>query len=323
MKILYRKKRMAILAVLVFAIMALCTGCSNERLDTQLEVRTEGLLLMEQGKYEEALKLFQETLDLSLGEIGAVERDICYYQAEAKYYLGDTQGAINTYTALIDFDNDAKAYYLRGNLYYKLGKETEALADYAAAIEQNPEEYELYIGVYEVLAAHGKEKEAQDYLNKALEIKGDKASDKIQKGRINYLLGELQTAVSLLEEAADADQMLAYYYLAEISYELGDMSAAKTNLSIYAKSEEANSYNLFSIANHYIAQKHYDMAIECLNAALELEQVPNKQIILKTLVIAYEYTYDFASAKSVMAEYVKAYPEDEEALREYTFLETR
>ena len=323
MKISYRKQRIAILAVFVFSIMAFCTGCSNERLDKQLEVRTEGLLLMEQGRYEEALELFEETLELALGKIGEVERDICYYQAEAKYKLGDIQGAIDTYTALIHFDDDAKAHYLRGNLYYKLGQETDALADYAAAIEQSPKEYELYIGVYEALAAHGKEMEAQEYLNKALEIEGDKAYDQMQKGRINYLLGELDTAVSLLETAAEGEQMLAYYYLAEISYELGDIGAAKTNLAVYAKSEEANSFNLFSIANHYIGKKHYDMAIECLNAALELEQVPNKQIILKTLVIAYEYTYDFASAKSVMAEYIKAYPEDEEALREYTFLDTR
>ena len=65
------------------------------------------------------------------------------------------------------------------------------------------------------------------------------------------------------------------------------------------------------------------MAISCLKSALELEKVPNKQIIMKTLVIAYEQKLDFASALEVMQKYVEAYPDDEEAKRELTFLETR
>ena len=44
---------------------------------------------------------------------------------------------------------------------------------------------------------------------------------------------------------------------------------------------------------------------------------------MKTLVIAYEQKLDFASALELMQEYVDAYPEDEEAKRELTFLETR
>ena len=64
-------------------------------------------------------------------------------------------------------------------------------------------EYDAYIGVYEALIAHGKEKEALDYLNQALEIKGNKAYDKMQKGRIYFLLGDATQALSLLEEAVE------------------------------------------------------------------------------------------------------------------------
>ena len=46
-------------------------------------------------------------------------------------------------------------------------------------------------------------------------------------------------------------------------------------------------------------------------------------IIMKTLVIAYEHKMDFAAALELMTDYVAAYPEDEEAKRELTFLETR
>lgn len=301
----------------------LCTGCSNERLEEQAALREQGIALMEQEKYEEALKVFQNSLGLALGKIGEIEKDICYYKAEAQYHLEDTEGAMNTYTAIIDYNQDAKAYFLRGNLYYSLGDEENALKDYAAAIENDVDNYELYMGVYDALSIHGKEKEAQEYLNQALEIKGDTAHDKMQKGRINYFLGENETAVSFLEEAAKANEMMAYYYLAEIQYEMGDIEAAEANMEVYMKSNEVDSYNLFSIANDQLTKGNADIAIKCLNVALELEEIPNKQAIMQTLVVAYEQKLDFTSAKKVMEQYIVEYPEDEEAIREHTFLETR
>ena len=85
----------------------------------------------------------------------------------------------------------------------------------------------------------------------------------------------------------------------------------------------ADSYGLFGIAEDELAKGNNDMAVECLTAALKLEKVPNKQIIMKTLVVAYENKRDFASALELMTKYVAEYPDDEEAKRELTFLETR
>ena len=321
----YHLKIKNITCVLLLAVtaMLLCTGCSNEREEKQNSCRMNGIMLMENGKYDKALEEFQNALDLSLGEVGEEEMDICFYKAEAQYKLGDVDGAMATYTAIVDFNENAKAYFLRGNLYYSLGEEEKALKDYAAALENEKNNYELYIGVYEVLTAHGKEKEAQDYLNQALEIKGKSAYDKMQKGRINFLLGENKTALSLLEEAAKGKEKQAYYYLAEIYSVMGDEEASKRNMKAYMESGIADSYGLYSIANHEMGKGNYDMAIECLTSALELETVPNKQIIMKTLVIAYEHDRDFEAAKKLMADYIEAYPDDEEAKREFTFLETR
>ncbi len=319
----WKTKKIIYLTLLVTAVLFLCTGCSNEREEKQSSYRMNGILLMENGKYEEALEEFQNALDLSLGEIGEEEMDICFYKAEALYKLDDVDGAMATYTAIIDFNENAEAYFLRGNLYYSLGEEEKALKDYAAALENEKNNYELYIGVYEALTAHGKEKAAQDYLNQALEIKGKSAYDKMQKGRINFLLGENKTALSLLEEAVKGKEKQAYYYLAEIYSVMGDEEASKRNMDAYMESGVADSYGLYTIANNEMDKGNYDMAIECLTSALELETVPNKQMIMKTLVIAYENKHDFASAKKLMAEYIEAYPDDEEAKREYTFLETR
>jgi len=300
----------------------LCTGCS-ERVENQMTYRQKGISLLENGKYEEALVEFQNALDMSLGEIGEEEVDICFYKAEAQYNLGDAEGAMHTYSAIIDFNEDPKAYFLRGNLYYSLNEEEKALSDYASAIERDKNEYNLYIGVYEALTAHGKEKEALEYLNQALEVSGNSAYDKMQKGRINFLLGETDTAVSLLEEAVKGKEEEAYYHLAEIQEALGNEKAAQENIEAYIASDDVDSYNLFHVANDQLGKGNYEMAIDCLNQALALENVPNKQMIMKTLVIAYEQNRDFEAAKELMAEYVEDYPDDEAAKREYTFLETR
>ena len=315
------KKR--ILVAMILIVMAFCTGCSNERLEEQAAFREKGIALLEQEKYEDALQAFNNALGLALGKIGEVEKDICYYKAETQYHLGDVEGAKNTYTTMIAYNGDAKAYFLRGNLYYSLGEEEKALKDYAEAVKNDANNYELYIGVYDALLVHDKEKEAKGYLKQALEISGDTVYDKMQKGRIHYFLGENEKAVSFLEEAIKANNMLAYYYLAEIQYEMGDVGNAQANMDVYMKSDEADSYHLFSIANHHLLKGNTDIAIDCLNAALELEPLPNKQAIMQALVIAYEQKLDFASAKQMMEQYIVEYPDDEDALRENIFLQTR
>lgn len=317
-----RYKKYIFTILLLVAMSFICTGCSSREKE-QLSYRQKGINLMENGKYEEALVEFQNALDLSLGEIGEEEVDICFYKAEAQYLLGDVEGAMNTYSAIINFNEDAKAYFLRGNLYYSLNEEEKALEDYASAIKKDKKEYDLYIGVSEALGAHGKDKEALEYLNQALEISGNSAYDKMQKGRIHFMLGETDEAISLLEEAIKGKEEEAYYHLAEIQEALGNEKEAQDNITAYIESDDVDSYNLFHVANDQLGKGNYEMAIQCLTQALELDSVPNKQMIMKTLVIAYEHNRDFEAAKMLMKEYVESYPDDEEAFREYTFLETR
>lgn len=315
-------KRLLITMLMAFAVLA-CTGCSNSREEKQAQYREEGIAYLENGEYEKAVDSFQSALYQALGEVGEEEIDICFYKAEALYLSGDVQGALDTYTAIIELNENAKAYYLRGNLYYSLGEEEKALSDYETAVEKEKDNYELYIGIYEALLAHDKEQEALEYLNDALKIGGSSGYDKMQKGRINYLLGETETAISLLEKAIEKKEVAAYYYLAEINVAMGDEEAAKENLENYISSGEADSYKLCQAGNTQIEEGNYEMAIKCLEAAMELEKVPNKQMVMKSLVIAYEYSEDFEAAKTLMEEYVNTYPEDEQAAREYTFLKTR
>ena len=136
-------------------------------------------------------------------------------------------------------------------------------------------------------------------------------------------LSEKITFTTDLKEAVEGKETDALFYMAEIQEAMGDSQAAEESITAYIESGKLDSYHLFQVANGQIAKGHYEMAIECLNQALALDSVPNKQMIMKSLVIAYEQNRDFETAQKILEEYVEIYPDDEDAKRELTFLETR
>ena len=85
----------------------------------------------------------------------------------------------------------------------------------------------------------------------------------------------------------------------------------------------ATSYELYDLGMNEMEKSHYKQAITYFEAGLALEEVPNKQNLMKSTIAAYEYRGDFDSAKKVMKEYLSLYPSDEDAKRESIFLETR
>lgn len=334
-------KRFLYMTTILTATLLICTGCGSARKEAQETYREQGIAYLESGDYENALKAFQNALDQALGEIGEMELDICFYKAKAQYLSGDEDGALETYSAIIAYNNNSKAYYLRGNLYLAKSRVkaqrvdessdepsaaeylSMALSDYESAVKYEKSDYDLYIGIYDSLVAYDKEEKAEEYLSKALEIFGNSAYDKMKKGWITFLLGENEQAVTLLKEAVEGQELESHYCLAEVYLAMGDTENATLSMNAYISSGIADSYKLYSIAEAQIGRGNYEMAVTCLEAARKLETVPNNQTVMKTLVIAYEQMNDFASARNILTEYVALYPDDEEAARELTFLETR
>jgi tetratricopeptide (TPR) repeat protein len=315
------RKRIILAALAISA--ALCLGACGSSNKDQEAYRQYGITCMESGNYEDAVQAFQNALDESLGTIGEMELDICFYKAKAQMLGGDTAAALETYNAVIEYNGDARAYYLRGNLYFEQGDEEQALADYEKAVEKGSDDYELYIGIYESMSSHDKEEDAQKYLNQALEIKGNSAEDLLYKGRISTLLGEYADAEDYLTKAKKKGEELASFYLG-LNYEAeGESDKADECISEYLDSDTATSYELYDLGAAEFAAGDYESALTYFNEALSLEKVPNKQNLMKSAISAYEKSGDFESAKEMLSDYLALYPSDEEAQRESTFLETR
>lgn len=308
------------------AAMLFQTGCGKaERLAKQEEYKETGIAFLQQEEYKKAEKAFQEGLNLSKGKVDAEVVDLCFYKAEAQDRLGDFDGAYETYTSLIDYDEDSNAYYLRGKI--QLEQENPDLLkireDFDAAIKGNKSEFKLYIGIYNCLNANGEKAQALTYLEKALDIKCKSADDYLKKGQIALILEKKGEAKKNLEKALEKEAVAANYYLAELAEEEGDTEAAEAYKKAFVESGEANSLELENLGVEQLNAGNYDQAVKYFSIALQQDSVTNRQSLMRNCIKAYEYYYDFASAKEMMDEYLTLYPEDEEAQRESYFLSTR
>lgn len=316
------KKIGMVILVTVISIGTL-TGCGKEKSSDQISYRQYGINCIEAGKYEEAVDAFQKSLDESVGGIGELELDTCMYKAKAQYLMGDVAAAEETYTAVIDYNNSADAHYLRGCMYFAVGEADKAIADFSEAVNEDDKNIELYHSVAETLMSYEYTEQANDYLQRAMNIKCKKANDYMQMGRIYTLAQDYEKAVSSLNQAIDDGENKANFYLGQAYAAKGEDTLAQTYYQEYISSGEADAYELCEIGKNQMSIKDYETAVTYFKAALELEAVPNEQNIMRNMVIAYEQLGDFSAAKEAMAEYVDRYPDDYEAEDEYTFLQTR
>lgn len=319
-----RGKQIRTLAAAAVLAAAFLCGCTNERLEDELAYRKVGISSMQAGDYEGAIAAFNGALSCCVGEIGETEIDICYYKAAAQYASGDTEGALATYSALIDYDKkDANAYYLRGCLLLGNGETEAAQEDFANAVAYNSGDYELYIHIYENLSAHNLQAEGEEYLNKAFEIKGDSAENLAYRGKIYYLLGQNENALKELGSALEKKSVDANLTIAQVYEALGDSGKAETHYKAYVESGAADSGAMNALAEIEMAKQNYTGALAYINQGLAMETVTNQRELMQNQIICMEYSGDFGGAWRVIQEYVTLYPEDTEAGREYIFLKNR
>lgn len=319
-----RNKRIITLTAAAALAAVLFSGCTNERLEDELSYRQVGINCMQDGDYDGAIAAFDSALSYCVGKIGETEIDICYYKAAAQYASGDSEGALATYNAMIDYNKkDANAHYLRGCLLLQMGDTARAQEDFSKAVEYNVEDYELYINIYENLSAYNLQTEGEEYLNKAFQIKGDTADNLACRGRIYFLLGQYENALTELNAALKKESVEANFTIAQVYEAQGDAATAETYYKAYVDTGAADSSAMNALAEIEMGKLNYTAALGYLNQGLAMEQVPNKRQLMQNQIICLEYTGDFAGAWTVVQEYVALYPEDMEAQREYTFLKNR
>lgn len=291
--------------------------------DKRLIARGMGIASMGLTEYEEAVSYFEECLSYSSGIVEDMDFDVNYYLAAAHCKNGSFAEAEQIYNAILAMREETEVYFLRGNARIEQENTRGAVEDFEKVMEQNPGNYDIWIEIYEILAAHGLSEQGQEYLQRALDG-ADKKMTAYDRGRIYYYLGDYLQACAYLEEAKRMDTADVYYYLG-MSYEAtGDYSYALNNVYIKylsLKEGDARIYNQQGLC--YLKQGDYAPALEAFQNALKIPNNGMRQTLRFNEVVAYEFLGDFETAKVLLAEYLETYPDDEAALREYGFLSTR
>ena len=327
-----RKTRKVLLIILVailvaaavlVGLMAYMAKAKAQQEAVQQDTRLLGIACMEQGDYREALEQFAAAYGEKEEKLSNFQIDINLYMAECHQKLEEYDTAMSLYDEILAQEDNAGAYFQRGTLRLAMGKELAAIEDYNKAAEMEDEEFDLYFAMYDILTYYGKEDAAFDLLSRALEIKAKDTEASYKHGQIYYILGQMDEAIKVLSKIVE-DEVEAEYLLF-LSYDSkGDEEKALGHMeSFLERSQNGTSTQLYEIGCRMLELKRYEDAEALFEQALGLDKVPNQQEIMKKLVITHEQTMDFAAALEVMEEYVELYPEDEEAYKEYLFLQTR
>lgn len=321
------KMRVQIISLLAVFSMATGVGCGSRdktALQKELQYRQSGINEMSNKDYAAAAKTFQKALDQSLAVIGDLEIDICYYKIAAQYNSNDIEEALKTCQALIDYDeNDASAYYLRGSIYLKNGDLKRCKADFDKIFKLDENNYQYYTSIYESYKSAGKDKEAEKVLSKVLGLRAKEPEEYRYKGYAFYLQGDYAKAMSSLDKAINMKDTQALLYLAQVYDAKKEKKKARELYESYASSNANDADSLNILGCKWLREKEYKKALETFQMALKIENLTNEQELRRNEIVTLEYLARFKEARTKMKAYVKDFPDDTKAKREYEFLKTR
>ena len=290
----------------------------NER----LIARGQGIAYLGLADYTNAIACFEKALQSSDGFVQPVDYDLNFYLAAAYAKNGQLAEAEKIYNAILDLKSDEEAYFLRGNIRLEQSEYEGAKADFDQVIVMDSTNYDRLIQIYQALDAYGYREVGRQYLLDCLEKNSGKMSN-YDNGRMYYYLGEYEQAYMILEKAKAKGDANTYLYLGKAYEATGDYNYASSVYNSWLAKDTSNAeiYNQLGLCE--IQKGNYQSALNAFKAGLQIEDNPVMQALSFNEVVAYEYLEEYSQAASLLGNYLKNYPDDEVAKREYDFLKTR
>ena len=304
-------------------------GCAENDDQKALLNRGRGIACLYQGDYQTAIKWFGDALNIS-SQSNDIRIDTLYYKAEAEQKSGDYQAAVQSYGQIIDLKDDAGTRMLRGMAYMQLQDYASAEKDLYAAIKQSRKSYAVYRTLYSALEAQGKDDEAKQVLNDALQLSGSSGEDYYNRGMIYVNLQDYTNAADMLNKSYDKGYKAALLGLGEVSYTQQDYDTALTYYGKYFNEVDISSVDASLAAKAYnqyaavlLAKGEYEKAAQACESGLTYNDRESDAALSFNLIVSYEHLERWEDAYNTAKAYVSKYPEDTKGQKEYQFLESR
>lgn len=297
----------------------------KENEQQMLAYRGLGQAYMGLAKYEDAENAFKTALDYTDEKMPENKTDLRLYIAAAQYRMEEYEKAVDTCSDLLEEAEkpSADAYYLRGAGELHEGSLDDAKQDFDRAVALEPDDYDLYLNIYENYRSLNLSGIGGEYLQSALNIQGDELENYYNRGRIYYYLENYDEAQSQLIRPVEENYEPAMKLIGQVYLAQGDSAHAQ---AVYQQLQSqfgasVDSYN--GLALCALKSGDYDGALGFISQGLALDGTEGKQELAFNEIIAYEKKLDFAAAREKARAYVEAYPSDEAGQKEWTFLASR
>jgi tetratricopeptide (TPR) repeat protein len=204
---------------------------------------SEGISLLGEEKYEEAINLFNKAVD-----VRPYLYEAWYYRGNALYNLGRYEEAIASYEHVAIKSYLYETWYYRGNALYILGRYKEAIASYEQSVAIKPYLYEAWYYRGDCLNNLDQQEKAIASYNRALAIKPDYLDAYFHRGDSLYILGRYEEAIASYDKvvAIEPDNHDAYLNLGDALYILGRYEEA---IASYDKAVAINPDDYYAYLN--------------------------------------------------------------------------
>lgn len=283
--------------------------------------RALGIAYLESAEYENAAEAFRNSRDAMKYENDTFEKDVMFYQAQALRKAGSTEEALEVYNEMAEKFSDGEVWMERGSLYLDRKEYDSARADFEKAVEKE-ETYQMCLEIYQLYQNSSMKADGDTFLEKAVQIEPEDETDLFELGCVYYYLEDTEHARQTLEQAREEGSTEAISLLGNLYLDQGDTEAARKLFESALEGEEkAAAYNGLALCE--LADGNYDAALEQIEKGLDSAADRDRENLLFNRIVAYEKKLDFEKAKSLMEEFLAEFPDNEEALREYQFLQSR
>lgn len=286
--------------------------------------RGMGLVYRKQGAYDQAIEQFDQALACIEKEADELRLDILAYRAEAKSILGDTDGAIADYQALLEQNYcPEETYRLLGDQYAKQKDVAKALITYQNVINLDYKNLSHYLQIAKMLGTCGFSEEKQMVLETALTVEAENGTMHYERGQIELELGDQKAAFSEFEQAYNMGCQEAGYYLG-YCYELWEQYSEAELLyqkQLTVSPDDAGIYNQLAICK--MKQEQYSEALVFLKRGISCADRDTLGDLLWNKAVCYEKLHQFSGAIEAMEQYVEQYPDSKSGIQELAYLKSR
>ena len=284
--------------------------------------RSLGIAYLKSQEYDKAKEAFKSSLSSMKHKDAEFSRDVMYYEAETCVQAGDLDGAIEICTNIQEEKADADALFLRGRAYFLQKNYEQAKVDFDAAVETK-ESYQLCLDIYELYQESSMKADGDRYLEAAVKIEPKTTEDYYNIGCAYYYLEEQDEAVKAFSKAMKDGSSAAMEMLGEVYLSNGQNDEAKALFSSYLSTDGFAAAANNGLALCALAENDTDSALSYIEEGLKTAEDSDRENLLFNQIVSYEKRADFDTAKSLMADFLAAYPENTAAQRENTFLQNR